>query len=203
MGARYFCCTADGTDAAEVFNSLRADAEEEYGRDSYNGTISTTSLRIVHHNNKPYTKTYENKMRKKCDGSEDTPKWSCDCEDLGIIGYEVKKLVHKRVPQSKGTYKTVYNICCDEDVYLGRAHVKQNFASKKEAEDYLKKHFSEIRGAAEIVESKIWDASYDGRKTVSAYNVETKMYKKRPVKAAAGSIVKPIHRYLFHGWAAE
>jgi hypothetical protein len=42
MGASWFKQTGYGTSLKDTYNNLRQDAEEEYGRDSYNGTISTT-----------------------------------------------------------------------------------------------------------------------------------------------------------------
>ena len=200
MGAYYFCYTEDGTDAEEVFGKLCRNAEREYGDNMYNGTISTTSLRHIHHNDKPYTKTYENKMYKRYGSSDNGSKWSCDCEDLGIIGYEVKKLTHKRVPQGKGAYITIYKVISidDYDSDIGKA-----FPSKKEAEEYLKNHFAEYTGTVEIVEKKIWKPSCDGTKTVGTYKVETRVVKKKPSRPAKESIITPIHRYMFHGWAAE
>lgn len=47
MGSVDFIKTAEGISAKQVFDFLCHEAEEEYGRDSYNGTISTTSFRDV------------------------------------------------------------------------------------------------------------------------------------------------------------
>jgi hypothetical protein len=42
MGASWFQISKSGTSAREAYNEAVRDAEEEYGNDSYNGTISTT-----------------------------------------------------------------------------------------------------------------------------------------------------------------
>lgn len=102
--------------------------------------------------------------------------------------------------RGKLTYITIYKILSydDYDSDIGKA-----FPSKKEAEEYLKNHFAEYTGTVEIVEKKIWKPSCDGTKTVGTYKVETKVVKKKPSRPAKGSIITPIHRYMFHGWAAE
>jgi len=109
MGATNFGDLAVGRykNASDAYLTLVEDALHDYGHDSYNGTISTTSGFIVRDDNPRYgTKAFEKWEHKMLNVAQ---KWE-DCVCIEITGAVLKRMKENRGYKGKKGIKAFYFI---------------------------------------------------------------------------------------------
>lgn len=210
MGATTYTIKAKGANVKEVFNSLVDDAVYEYGHDSYNGSISTTSLskeiklpqEILKGKNK-YKKIYE-----YFDKNEDKlfpSKWETTYAVLGVNHYEAfapEWVENEDIPERENGVKTIakFSIMLEEEAYMKtrayQAHNKYETLgeAKREAKAMalkfgqnvtIKKH----RSNGEMFQLGHMNLISDGKEYKSARTAKTKIY-------------KPIYEFMFFVYAS-
>ena len=190
MGANAYIETAKGTNIEEVFESLRQDALMEHGYDSYNGTISTTSLgkRINLGNNQSYEDLSDEKLFSE--------KWKTNYADLGVSHYEAftpKWVNDPETPKRVKGVKTLQKFGLSIDGRRGREFDTLGAAkleAKKLALQFGKnvtiKKFRSDYSAFKLGEMKL---TSDGKEYKSARKAKTKIY-------------KPIHNFALFVYAS-
>lgn len=103
MGACDFDVIAYGKDLKDAFNNAVQDALYEHGHDSYNGTISTTSLIGLDTNAPRYgTKAFDKYLNKRFTLSGDkggVKKWECYAVEIkgkALKEYRIKHNLQRR-----------------------------------------------------------------------------------------------------------
>lgn len=197
MGAIGFIHVIESTSIKEGFDELVAEAEMLYGREPYNGTISTCSLGRTVYSEPKYTKTAEKKAIKYVEDSEYGVKWEARVIDLGPVEYKVVTVKKENV---KGTpkYKMKY-------VVVKNAHFKgegvKSFDTKKQADDYAMMQALENQKDTYEVQKKYVLES--GTPTTTEIVREVKTYKSKPkLKPMPNRKVVPIHKYVYYGKAS-
>ena len=195
MGAVNFYVTACGKDEREAFNKLVA-ATRKYGKDEYNGSISTTELvgaPVViakkfsaesEHAGYEYAK--KNNYGEKCESR---------CLDLGVTEYVVTT-VKKRVFRERATlvFRTRYIL---EEIRDGViASVGEPFETKQEAEDAAIKRAIESGTRVVACRTKV---PTKGRDVVSFVDPDVRHYEDLPKDLPKGAVVSEIHVYGFYG----
>ena len=182
MGATWFQESGNGPSLGETYRSLKELAEDEYGRDSYNGTISTTHYcEDLTANFKKSKKSLQEYIEMQMDKIQ---KWHCGA----ICIQEPKANTNKTKSQvehivTPGTKKWIlkYVIYDWEDTFLG-AYLTKGDAVKK-AREYTEKNQVPTNICMEKALEK-------GNRTVARIT-----YKK--------STSERPGRWVFFGWAAE
>lgn len=205
MGATNVWYAAEGASYEEEFEKLRREAEREYGWDEYNGTISTMFLsrRPVVKISDKFGATSEKKAFKHMeDDGWGMGKRECHVLDLGIIGWEVA--AYEKVPRTSAvaaevSYQTFFvgyadnrEICCEKTAAAAKSKVKA----------YMESHQSDpvSRYHVEKEARKMRNGRLDPDACACSFAMERKVRitKSKPKSASA----KPIHRWMFYGWAA-
>ena len=204
MGACTFREEAYGESAKKVYDLLCSEAEEEYGDDCYNGTISTTYFcKISKSFDKP-TLTNEKKANKFIrEHLEKIDKRDCYCVDLGIDHYEIVTVKKQSPKVSSPKFKKKYVVHYSTEGFRSNKEKTKSFDSKKEAENFtMKEQLSNPEDSIFVTTEYV---VVKGNNTISTMKVEitTKKTMSKSLKQMPNRIVKPIHKYIFYGWAAE
>lgn len=190
MGANTYIRTAKGTNIEEVFERLRQNALMEHGYDSYNGTISTTSLgeRINLGNNQNYEDLSDEKLFSE--------KWKTNYADLGVSHYEAftpKWVNDPETPKRVKGVKTLqkFGLSIDgrrgrEFDTLGAAKLEAKKLSLHYGKNVTIKKFRSDYSAFKLGEMKL---TSDGKEYKSARKAKTKIY-------------KPIHNFALFVYAS-
>lgn len=194
-----YCCD----DAVKAFNILVEANREEYGSDSYNGTISTCGLinRYPRLKFDKYNKTNEKKahafINKEFD-EDKIGKRECTYVDLGVIHYEVITVKKKPVKSSsKPVFKKMFVVYYD---YQGEK--TKSFATKTEAEKFAMKQKMKEIGCDVYIKNEY--VLIKGNNTVEEFEYTKTIKKTKPsLKPMPNRIVKEIHKYIFYGFATE
>lgn len=197
MGAISFVLEGIGVSASSVFDSLVAKATYEHGNDPYNGSINTCNMGRMTKSYPKYTKTREESAIKFANSDmKNVGKRVANYIDLGVVHYEVITL-KKEHTGAKPRYKMQYvvkNGIFDSKTIKG-------FDTKKEADDYaislaIKSPKSDLYVEKEYV-------LIEGKSITTLIVKDVKTYKSKPnLKPMPNRIIRPIHKYIFYGWAA-
>lgn len=193
MGAMSFYDTATGATPQEAFSKLVNEALEQYGSDSYNGTISTTELcggPIVLA--RSYSVASEKAGYKYAEEHGFGEKWTSHCLDLGVCEYQI--VTAKKAPREQknpAKYETKYVWCSGG---------KQIMADTREKAEQLAMDYA-LKNQTDIVIRK-QKCLVSGDDTVVKIVTSVRKTKTKPKKVPKGAIVKEIHMYGFYGWAA-
>lgn len=195
MGATSFHIEAEGYAASEAYAHLVDRAKFEHGADYYNGTISTCDrLDFRGINTKVFTKTELKKAKKVIEAEDNGKKWVATCIDCGIVSYTLRSVSRQATHKESPKYTVKY-------IVHGPYHNDEEFNSKKEADEWLKKSLLESgQTYGSVYKKKIL---ISGTETVTDMKVTEKVYKSRPhPKNMKDKVLLEKHHYLFYGWAA-
>lgn len=210
MGATTFTIKAKGNNVRQVFNDLVEDAIMRYGHDSYNGTISTTSLadKVYIPENLLKGKNKDKKINNYIDENyEDIfyDKYETRYADLGVDhykSYSAEWQNYEYTPKREKGVRTLTKFSLVEKdgerfktktyqslkVYDTLAEAKRGakeMALRKGEAITIKKH----RSNGEMFTLGHIDLVSDGKKYKSARTAKTKIY-------------KPIYEFMFFVYAA-
>lgn len=185
MGSCSFIHVEDGINVGAAFSSAVADAICEYGKDPYNGTISTCNLGYCKKIADKYSKTVEKEAYKfVTDNDYGDGKRVAYALDMGVSEYLVRT-VKKVTKPSCVKYKVL------DEFYHS---VISSFKTKQEAEQAAEKYAIK-KGDPVFVMKEEGSSSH--------YYIEEKTYKTKPnLKPMKNREVLEIHKYMFYGWAA-
>ena len=201
MGASNFVQRVVAVSARDGFSRLAGDAEVEYGRDRYNGTISTCDMgRLRQTYDKP-TDTNRKKAMKFIRDNAYGDKWVADYIDMGVVEYRVITIKKENIESKKPpVIRIKFTVRGLEDGYkIGK--IEKYFDTKKEADDYAislaiinnREYFIYKEGV--LVE---------GEAVVSRIVKEEKKYNTKPnLKPMPNRKIIEMHEYIFYGWASE
>lgn len=194
MGAIFFCHTICATSEKEGLDHLVQEAIETYGRDDYNGTISTCNgcrcvKRYDKYSDKNKTEATEIMLNmKKTLSTRDVR-----CIDLGCVQYVVRTIKKENLNYT-AEFKQKFVV---RD-YSGRSH--GTYDRKSEADESAIK--LALEGKDVYVEKT--QVQLSGNSKVATFNCINKLYKTKPkLKSLPNRKIYEIHKYLFFGWAAE
>lgn len=184
MGACSFQTSAYGKSMQEAYDNACADAQHEYGHDSYNGTIATT--RGVRDMTADYKRSGKSLSQYINDTIDNFGKWGA-CGGICIDEpktntNKVKSKVEHIV--SKGTKKWVLKYVVEDyrnDKIVGR------YTTKGDAVAMARKHCEQTQNTCTIYMEKVLENG-----TSQVARVE---YKKATNEKKG--------KYVFFGWAAE
>lgn len=203
MGATNFYHIIDAYSPREGFNALVDQAIYEHGADGYNGTISTCSLgcsvKKMTSSSGKYTKSVLKKAMKYMEDEDYGRKWEATCLDLGIVAYDVitaKKTNAK--PKEKAEYRQKY-VVLHSDFEFGEVSVGYR-DTKKEADDLAME--LAVKNNADYYVAKRPVKINRGDDIVTKIEFVGTRKKTVPKSVSSNAVVKPLHRYLFYGWAA-
>ena len=195
MGATSFHVEAEGYTASETYKRLVKQARFEHGADYYNGTILTCDrLDFRGINTQTFTKTQLKKAEKVMKAEDNGKKWVATCIDCGIVSYTLRSVSRQATHKEPPKYTVKY-------IVHGSYHNDEEFNSKKEADEWLKKSLLESgQTYGSVYKKKIL---ISGTETVTDMKVTEKVYKSRPhPKNMKDKVLLEKHHYLFYGWAA-
>lgn len=202
MGAEVFLHNIEAYDASSAFTTLVRNAEDEYGDRSYNGTISTCSMGRVRILSNTWSESVEEKAMKIVEDEDYGHKWTASVLDLGVVGYDVITTT-KTAPtiKKKAVYKTQYAVMCIPPSYPIQEKFEKGFDSKKDADAYA------IKLALEHQENEYFVAkrpvnTNNGDDVVSKIKVSVVRKEKKPRSTPKNGVVRPVHKYIFYGWAS-
>ena len=207
MGACDFLITANAFSAYSAFDSLCREAREEYGNDSYNGTISTTCLTTK---DAFWGRYKDTKWSQKIDKEicsfigkdlNNVPKWECKCINGGYIN---QFLVTREVNFDKGVpAKGLFEVYC-YDENGGELPIRV-FHSKDEIKEWFRKstNFGDNNTYSIYSVRKI--GAEAGKRTkvgVAFYNF-TEIKRTLTRTLSVDEKVMYMYKYYFYGWAAQ
>lgn len=204
MGAESFVLEASAENADVAYINLVRSAREEYGYDSYNGTISTTDCYhlVGSENHSPCTKTSVRKAYDRVRKDGGGRKWTASCIDCGVEKYILRQVSRKATHKEPPKYETCYDTVVIDGEYLTPTVIR-SFATKKEADDFTKKYLLNNPGAGCTASVKKSRRLVSGTDTVTDFSVEEKVYKSRPhPKSMEGRTLREIHKYVFYGYGS-
>lgn len=201
MGATFFENAILAENPEKAYDILTADAIDQYGGDSYNGTISTCGgyLRSKLSFDK-YSKSNENKAEKYINKHmDDMGKRDCEYIDLGVVRYDIIKTSKKKVDKRKPVFKKRFVVYCES--FMGNNKRKKSFDKLSEAEQVA---------FVQKMKYPDWDVLIkneyvltDGNNVVETIETTITQKKSRPKSVGKNTVVKEIHKYLFYGWVTE
>ena len=204
MGAQNFYHIIEGYSAGEAFDELFSDAIYKKGHDSYNGTISTCSLGYVKKmsSSGKYTKSILKKAMKYMEEDDYGSKWRATCLDLGIVGYDVitaKKTTKN--PKTKAEYRQKY-VVFSYDGFFRENETSAGYRDSKKEADALAMKLA-LKNNLDYYVAKRPVNVNRGEDVVSEITYTTVRKNTKPKSSKDNTIVKPVHKYLFYGWAAS
>lgn len=205
MGATNFSHKIDARNAREAFDKLIAEANQEYGTASYNGSINTCSMGGCKLKLDKVNETNLKKANKFIDDNDYGEKWTADYVDVGVKEYLVTTIVKKAsdkptlsyIPKLKMQYCIYTSSFAEGASYFGEHFDTKTEADKramtlalKENKEYtVRKEYVNINPKANSIVTKI--------------EREYKTYKSKPnLKPLPNRKVEEIHTYIFYGWAS-
>lgn len=201
MGATFFENAVFAENPEKAYDILTEDAINQYGRDSYNGTISTCCGYLRSKLSfDTYSKTNENKAEKYINKHmDDMGKRDCEYIDLGVVQYDIIKTTKKKVDKKKPVFKKRFVVYCES--FMGNNKRKKSFDKISDAEQFA---------FAQKMKNSDWDVVIkneyvliDGNNVVETIETTVTQKKSRPKSVGKNTVVKEIHKYLFYGWGAE
>ena len=202
MGAIFFKDAIFAENPQKAYDILTEDAIDQYGRDSYNGTISTCiGYSCSQLNFDKYSKSNENKAEKYINKRmDDMGKRDCEYIDLGVVRYDVIKTTKKKNNNNK---KPIFK---KRFVVYGESFMSNN----KRKKSFDKLSDAEQFAFAQKMKNPDWDVVIkneyvliDGNNVVETIETTITQKKSRPKSVGKNTVVKEIHKYLFYGWGAE
>lgn len=200
MGAISFCKTITAYSAEEAFRQLFDEAIYDNGHDSYNGTISTCDMGRVRVISDKYTESVRKKALKIVEENHNGTKRVADCIDMGIVEYHTisaKKTSEKS--KIKAEYRQKYVVILEDD--FGKDIVVSYYDTKTEADKEAIR--LALKNNWEYQVKKMPVKINRGSDVVTNVRLVKKVTHTKPKKAAEGSVVKPLRKYMFYGFAAE
>ena len=199
MGTVNFYVTECGRNEREAFNKLVKEAQREYGKNEYNGTISTTDLVgapvVIAKKFSAESEDAGCEYAKKNNYGE---KWESRCLDLGVKEYIVTT-VKKTLAQERETFMFEIGYILEEIRDGVVASVGKPFETKQEAEDAAVQRA--IESGTRVVVCKA-TVPTKGRDVVLYVDPDVQHYEKLPKDLPERAVVSEIHMYGFYGRAA-
>lgn len=203
MGATFFKDVVFATNPSNGYDALTSDAIDQYGRDHYNGTISTCyGYSCSHIGFDKYSKANEKKAEKYINKHmHDMGKWDCEYIDLGVVRYDVVKATKKKANKEKPTFKKMFVVYWETFSASGRRN-KKSFDRLVDAENFAFDKKLELGDNSDVFIKNEY-VLVDGNNVVETIETTVTQKKSRPKSVGKNTVVKEIHKYLFYGWAAE
>ncbi len=195
MGA----CEVRGMAVAEsvekAWREIVANAVDEYGRDSYNGTFSTCSfVRVTKRLEGKVTKANLVAARKMADKLIDNVGKRCAYAiDCGIDHYSLLTI---KKTKAKGRPKQKFVVIYYDD--NGREREKGSYGSMKDAESAAMK--LAMDGSEAGIQKRY---VYEGAQNAVVYYPAERVLKSCPKRVPKGARLVEYHKYYFYGIAAE
>lgn len=201
MGATNFIESIDATSARDGYEALCRQAEFECGHDPYNGTISTCGFYgVAHTTGERHTKTSEKKAMAIIEREDYGRKREARAIDCGVVGYRIDKMV--KVPHTKADaiFQTVFTVRVTR--YDGSTVDEGDYKTQAEANARLSAILPRYV-KADAVEVVKRSKKVKGKSTVATrYERQSRIAKTKPKTTPKGTVVTPIHHYIYYGWAA-
>ena len=190
MGAEKFTTSCIARTAKEAYDYLVKIAEEEYGRDAYNGTISTCDLGKCIKAYKVYDKDMEEFERYRLSGFE---KYVAKYIDLGVVYVDLVTVTSEpKNTDAKFAMKHVVYADCERTQFA--------FDSKKDAV-YKAVEIALATGADTDVHKEYVRVS--GQSCETSVTVRKQRLNEPPTRRLKkNESVIEYHKYLFYGYAA-
>ena len=197
MGSVSFCKTVIAENASDAFEELVDEAREDYGRNRYNGTISTCSMGRLRRSFDVYNKKNAKEAYDYISANNNGAKGVADYIDMGVKHYvicETKTTPHK----ADAKFCTKYVLYGDDGPL--RPSNKYTFddysAAKKAANEEA------VVRRQDISVEKI-PVKQSGTTTKCRVTVTERIVEKKPKSSKKGQRIVPMHVFCFYGWAAE
>ncbi len=177
--------------ASEAFNMAYADAEYEYGHDSYNGSFTTMDFAGVRKSfDGKYTPNKFKQASKFIEKDIDKiGKRDAYVVDMGVVDYLVTRVKPvKTSGQGKAVTKYVVLYGKNEAFYDKLDDAKK--CAMRQALNY-----SDVR----IEKRAVYRG---GESTIMKFERVFKKYKNKPTHVPAGAKLEERHAYIVYGWAA-
>lgn len=203
MGAQAFEETILAPTAKEGFDILYNEAIYQFGREAYNGTISTCSMarRPFYTFKDSYKESNYKKAMKMIEDDDYGEKWIAKYIDLGVVEYRLMKPKKINTEKEKPKYKLSYVV--KENDYMSSKnttiHNKLSFDTKSEAVSKAMQLASNNNKTYCINREYVIEK---GNPEVARIEIEEKSYKSKPKNIPKGCAIKEIHKYIFFGWAS-
>lgn len=205
MGATDFTHLREGYNVKDVFNELKNEMRDEYGYDSYNGTISNSSLGRKRMSFDKYTKTNEKKAfdiveKEISDGYKNEAHYI----DLGVIEYHLLTVKKKNVSKDKPVYKMKFVVDVEEMYYFRNMAMNvrsKSFDTKTEADKYAMEQTMKTLIPHKVTKEYVLEK---GCAELTETYIEKKAYKSKPkIKDMTNKQLLEVHKYLFYGLASS
>ena len=204
MGAISFFEIGEGIDAFDAFSKRCADAEEQFGKSEYSGTIATTVLVDgVKKLADVYSPEIEDYAYEYADSQGFGSKWESRCLDLGVCEYRVTTVNKPRIKKETLKYETrfVVSYALPPNV-SGHVNTKpleiKIVETKAEAEE-IARNYALVNAVNVVVKKQKVPVS--GTEEVSRFECTTKVYKSKPKRIPKDAHMTEIHMYAFYGFA--
>lgn len=194
MGAQSFTHQIVASNAQEAFKMLVERAEEEYGTDSYNGTISTCQMGRCTKRFETPTKSNIEKAYEWIEKNDYGEKWVAQYIDLGIDHYEIYEAKKEcKTPDVK--YEMAY--CIYPAFSTNRVAYKK---TRKEAIDFAKQ--LALKDGDDYLVLKEYVAPKNQSALAATISISKTSVEKLPKRLERGKTSKAFHSYIFYGWAS-
>jgi len=200
MGATSFIYKITGRTPKEAFDTLVAEANEQYGTELYNGSINTCSMGSCKKTFDKFNKATSKEAFKFIEDNGNGEKWTAHYVDMGVTSCVVTTVKKKAVDGGKPQFKMQY--CVYEHNTIAAMYTGDHFDTKtdadKKAMELALKNDKKYTVTKEYVNIKENTSSI-----VTETVVEHKAYKAKPVlKEVSNRKAEEYHTYYFYGWAS-
>lgn len=185
----------------EAYDGLIEEAFEECGTGDYNGTISTCngySKSALSFDK--YSQDNEKEVRKYLHNKDDIGEGECQYIDLGVVRYELTKIIKKKAKKEKPVYKKKFVVYWATFSTIDGQN-KKYFNILADAEKFAFEKRVEISYGNVFIKKE--DVLIKGEDVVETFEKEVELVQTPPKNIPKNTAIKEIHKYLFFGWALK
>lgn len=202
MGATTYTINATGTNVRNIFDDLVEEALHYHGHDSYNGTISTTSLSGKVNIPKEILKN-EKKLNDFINDDDNDrmlfpQKWETTYADLGPSHYEAFSPLWVEDLQTPKREKGVTTLQSFSISLKGETSARKKFDTLSEAKKYAKQYSLSMKEDVTVYKHR----SNGSKFILGHFQLTSDGKEYKSARKAKNKVYLPINEYMFFVYAA-